>query len=573
MSNEDASVNRHDAMDVARASSPRRHDANTTTTTIEEVRERWASLVSGANDESMANAYDHEIIVNDDKNIVLRPKKPPTAPCSIAEITPIQEGGAPYDVISRNDDNKSTSDRTPPAGAAEMVTMDDSSIDRHAFQHRGSDVNDLKRAAAPALALASAPATAGMECAEDEEDEENARAVVAMGSSPPATTDESSNRRPIMAAYPIGCPVWFDVRESKSSRSSTTCRLVARAGMIKKSASFDASERIIEYVVETTGEGTTTTMTRIDEGEIAYAVRCPVLVTRIKDDGSTTKVVADHRDEDDDGGSTSDTMVGEIIDVTLAIRNGVRTFLYSILISMNDDDDEQGGGGGVLIERDVVPERVRYRFSLEALRCSIREVTSSSNSSSRRGSKRKGLGIRSDGGRHEPMRNGMPPSVEAKKKKKKKEEEEETSIVSLGRINVSIDAKDDNDTLPRRLVAPSRSRGWCTNSPPIVHHAARGTTQAPPPSLPTPSPGSRQHRQTHQGPAISKPVTINATAEHLLDVPCTSRSEVSDEWRSKHQRLPNQLLLPQVSGKKAQMIFPDKLHRILSTPVYYHVRR
>ena len=139
--------------------------------------------------------------------------------------------------------------------------------------------------------------------------------MVAMGSPPPATTDESSNLRPIMAAYPIGCPVWFNVRESKS-RSSTT-RLVAQAGMIKKSALFDASKRIIEYEVKTTGEQTTTTKTRIDEGEIAYAVRCSVLVTRIKD-GGTTKVV-DHRDEDDDGNSTSDTMVGEIIDVTPAI--------------------------------------------------------------------------------------------------------------------------------------------------------------------------------------------------------------------------------------------------------------
>ncbi|KAL3802422.1 hypothetical protein ACHAW5_001143 [Stephanodiscus triporus] len=487
MSNEGASGNRHDARDVAPASSPRRHAD--TTTTIEEVKERRASLVSRANDESMAaillavaNAYDLEIIVNDDKNIVLRLKKPPAAPCSIAEITPIQERGAPYDVVSRNDDNKSTCDRI-------------------------------------------------------------------------ATTDESYNRRPIVAAYPIGCPVWFDVRESKS-RSSTT-RLVARAGMIKKSASFDACERIIEYEVETTGEQGTATTKRIDEGGIAYAVRCPVLVTRINDGGSTAEVV-DHRDEDDNGISTSDAMVGEIIDVTPAIRNGVRTFLYSVLISTNDDgDDDEGGGGGVLIERDVVPERVRYRFSLEALQYSIREVTSSSNSSSRRGWKRKGLGIRSSGGQHEPMRNGVPPSVEAKTKKKMKE----TSTVSLGRINVSVDADDANDNLdalhalPQRLVAP-----------PILHHprdAARGTKHVPPPSLPTPSPRNYQHYQPRQGSAVLKPVTINATAEHQLDVPCTSKSEVADEWCKHHH-------LPQVSGKKAQMIFPDKLHLILSMPVYSH---
>ena len=222
----------------------------------------------------------------------------------------------------------------------------------------------------------------------------------------------------------------------------------------------------------------------------------------------------------------------------------------------------------MLIERDVVPERVRYRFSLEALQYSIRELTASSNSSLRRGLKRKGLGIRSNGGQHEPMHNGVPPSVEAKKKKKMKV----TPIVSLSRINVSIDADDANDnldalhSLPQCLVAPTRSQGWCANSPLIPRHPARSTKQVPPPSLPMPSPGNYQHYQTHQGSAILKPVTINATAEHQLDVPCTSRSEVADEWR-KHRRL------PQVSRKKAQMIFPDKLHLILSTPVYSHVRR
>jgi hypothetical protein len=43
-------------------------------------------------------------------------------------------------------------------------------------------------------------------------------------------------------------------------------------------------------------------------------------------------------------------MVGEIVDVMPAIRGGVRTFLYSVLISTNydddDDDDDDDGGGG-----------------------------------------------------------------------------------------------------------------------------------------------------------------------------------------------------------------------------------
>ena len=522
-------------------------------------------MLSLANDETTAGAilHDHENIVNDHNYIILKQKSHPTprpagranvvvgaAHSVVVGIAPIREG-APCDVSSPRNDDESTSGRTPTAGGA--TTTMDTSIDRKSSYHHRTHHQHV-------LAADHASAKARIECAEKEEEEDAMGEIGSMGS-PPGTTNESC--RPSMAAYPNGCPVWFDVRKSKSCPE----RLVATAGIIRNGA-FDASGRTFEYEVEATGKRTTKTK-RIEEGEIAYAVKCPVLV-RIKDGGTSNDVTRDDDDDDDDG--TYDAMVGEIVDVMPAIRGGVRTFLYSVLISTNYDDDDDddgggGGGGGVLIERDVVPERIRYRFSLEALQYSIREVTSSSYQS-HRGRKRKAFGIRSNGGRHEPVRNGMPPSVEAKTKKRRKKEE--TSIVSLGRINVSIDADDNLDALhalPHSLVAL------------MPQHAARGTTQGLPPSLPTPSPGNLQHHQAHQGPAISNPVTINSTAERRLDVPCISRSEVADEWRM-HQRLPHQLQLrsvhfnvPQVSGKKAQMNFPDKLHRILSTPVYSHVLR
>ena len=393
-------------------------------------------------------------------------------------------------------------------------------------------------------------------------DEEDAMKVVETMGSP------ASKGRPTAAMYPIGCPVWFDVRRSMSMPE----RILARAGIVRKSA-FDEDKQTFEYEVETTMEGrrtteTTTTRRTLEEGEIAYAVRCPVLVKRLATadgGGSTANVVVD-RDEDagGDGGVRDATMVGVVVDVVPAMRGGVRTFVYSVLASTNydgeDDDDEEGGGGRVAIERDVASERLQHRITLESLQYYIREV-----SSSHRGRKKTALGIRSDGGRREPMRNGKPPSVEPREKKKREKDEEETSIVSSGRMCASI--------VDATIVASS-------DSPLTLQSAVGSTDQGLPPSHSTPSPVYHLRHRAHQGSAISKPITTEAIGERRFDAPSASKNEIADEWRMHRRLVPNELPLrsvhskfPQVSGKKGQMIFPDKLHLILSMPVYSHVRQ
>jgi hypothetical protein len=241
-------------------------------------------------------------------------------------------------------------------------------------------------------AMLVAKEAAGIECTEEEELEIR----------PPRTHD--SCRRTAM--YPVGCPVWFNVRHSLPCSRNLT----AETGVVK-TAAFDECMRTIVYEIERShsavrgidgpaenchGERT------IVEEEIAFAVRCPVLV-RMKDneDGDTTEIG------------------GEIINVTPAVRGrrGEKgMFCYSVLITTDE--------GGVLMEQDVVPERIRYRYSLEALQYSIREVTSSS---SHRG-KRKAFGIRSNGGQHEPIRkiygvNGNDCVKEECEEEAKKEEE------------------------------------------------------------------------------------------------------------------------------------------------------
>ena len=85
---------------------------------------------------------------------------------------------------------------------------------------------------------------------------------------------------------------------------------------------------------------------------------------------------------DDDGSSE---MEGEIINVKPSNRyRGGTTTLYSVLITTAEK-------GGVFIEEDVLPGRIRYRYSLQALQSRIRDVTLSSNR------KRKAVGIRSSG--------------------------------------------------------------------------------------------------------------------------------------------------------------------------------
>ncbi|KAL3806435.1 hypothetical protein ACHAXA_002806 [Cyclostephanos tholiformis] len=150
-----------------------------------------------------------------------------------------------------------------------------------------------------------------------------------------------------------------------------TIQLVARTGIIKTSA-FDACTRTIEYEVEGNERSASTVGGEIDfpvaencnvarktttiaEGKIAYAVRCPVLV-RMKNSN----------DYDSSNNGTSE-MGGRIINVTPAIRGqrgGGWKFLYSKLLSTDDGD-------GVLMEEDVPPERILYRYSLGAPQNSI----------------------------------------------------------------------------------------------------------------------------------------------------------------------------------------------------------
>jgi hypothetical protein len=140
----------------------------------------------------------------------------------------------------------------------------------------------------------------------------------------------------------------------------------------------------VEGGPSTGGIGTGKYHGAIAEGEIAFAICCPVLVRMADDDGSSE-------------------MEGEIINVKPSNRYcGGTTTLYSVLIPTAEK-------GGVFIEEDVLPGRIRYRYSLQALQSRIRDVALSSNR------KRKAVGIRSNG-RHEPICNKMPLSVEVKRR-------------------------------------------------------------------------------------------------------------------------------------------------------------
>jgi hypothetical protein len=226
-------------------------------------------------------------------------------------------------------------------------------------------------------------------------------------------TTANSCRR--MALYPVGCPVWFSVRYSVPCSRY----LEAETGTIKTVA-FDECMRTIVYEIERLdsavegmdGPAENYLETRlIVEEEIAFAVKCPVLVKMMdNEDGSATE------------------MNGEIINVTPGVRGRrgeKRTFRYSVLITTD---------GGVLMEQDVMPDRIQYRYSLEALQSSIRGVMSSSQRE-----KRKAFGIRSNGGQHEPIRKTSVANGNDGVKEKSEEDEKKEEDISCSNRNKIFD--------------------------------------------------------------------------------------------------------------------------------------
>ena len=73
---------------------------------------------------------------------------------------------------------------------------------------------------------------------------------------------------------------------------------------------------------------------------------------------------------------------GEIINIKLGHNESGRAILYTVLYTANK-------GGGVLVEEDVVTERIRYKFSLQALQSLLRNTAASPENS-------RGIGIRSN---------------------------------------------------------------------------------------------------------------------------------------------------------------------------------
>ena len=167
--------------------------------------------------------------------------------------------------------------------------------------------------------------------------------------------------------------MWYNVRHS----SSCSRTLAADVGAVR-SVAFDTRTRMTMYEVKKrtrAGIGGIGPVECDDavvaEENIAFTIRCPVLVTMTDDD-------------------VDSDMGGEIINVMPAVRGREkRTFLYSVSIPTTKE-------GGVLVEEDVPNRRIRYRYSIVALQSMIRDVTSSSPR------KRTAVGIRSNG-RHEPM--------------------------------------------------------------------------------------------------------------------------------------------------------------------------
>jgi hypothetical protein len=231
---------------------------------------------------------------------------------------------------------------------------------------RTSPSSDSSRAAAAAAT-------------EDDEDEDAAAATRGIAKAAPRT-DESP--QPPRARYPVGCPVWYNVRHL----SPCSGILAADAGVVR-SVAFDTHTRMTMYEVKREPDSGTWGIGLVEykdavvaEEDIAFAIGCPVLVT-MKDD----------RDVD------SSEMGGEIINVMPAVRGrrgGERSFIYSVLIPTTEESS-------VLMMEDVPPGRIRYRYSLRALQSMIRDVTSSSPR------KCTAVGIRSNGW-HEPMCNRMP---------------------------------------------------------------------------------------------------------------------------------------------------------------------
>ena len=225
---------------------------------------------------------------------------------------------------------------------------------------RTSPSSDSSRAAAAAT--------------EDDEDEDAAAATRGIAKAAPRT-DESP--QPPRARYPVGCPVWYNVRHL----SPCSGILAADAGVVR-SVAFDTHTRMTMYEVKREPDSGMWGIGLVEykdavvaEEDIAFAIGCPVLVT-MKDD----------RDVD------SSEMGGEIINVMPAVRGrrgGERSFIYSVLIPTTEESS-------VLMMEDVPPGRIRYRYSLRALQSMIRDVTSSSPR------KCTAVGIRSNG-RHEPM--------------------------------------------------------------------------------------------------------------------------------------------------------------------------
>ena len=161
--------------------------------------------------------------------------------------------------------------------------------------------------------------------------------------------------------YPAGCPVWFNLQYSNQCLKHA----MANKGVVK-SFSFDSGAKTMMYEIEqhhSVGRTNNPNSTPVHEKDIAYAIHCPVLVRQKWDTGNSE-------------------IEGEIIYIKLSHNEHGSAILYTVLYTTSK-------GGGVIVEEDIVTERIKYKFSLHTLQSQLRIIVASPRNS-------RGIGIRSN---------------------------------------------------------------------------------------------------------------------------------------------------------------------------------
>jgi hypothetical protein len=186
----------------------------------------------------------------------------------------------------------------------------------------------------------------------------------------------SMEESPCKVLYPVGCPVWFNLRYPTPFSKLVT----ANRGVVK-SFSFERGTQMMMYEIErdpSAGKITspyTTTTPMIPETEVAFAIHCPVLVKAMQWDAKTLETE------------------GRIVNIKFGDEKNGGEKLYTVLCTTN--------GGNVLVEEGIVTQRIRYKFSLPALQSKLRDIVTSPGNN-------RAIGIRSNM-QEEAMLNKLPP--------------------------------------------------------------------------------------------------------------------------------------------------------------------